>query len=124
MKRAERITTFNKDNFYKATKANWKKIKKVSFEERITFTEQADYRSVSSFYKYAKERVYRLSNHFLTTVASCRWLLDGEEYKDSHEYILAFCAWEDFEMNLTTYEPVLGMVVEGYWKDFEFHVVA
>lgn len=76
----------NQDNFYQNTVANWKEVKKVDFKP--------NFKSDSgSQYMYGDGGVYRKSNHFVSFIASCSWLLNGEYCNDTK---IAFCKFEDF----------------------------
>ena len=94
-----------KDNFFKATKADWTFKKEMTLDAIIKFRASADFISDSgSSYKYTQRGVYRVSNHFTHHVASCDWTMDGEE----HEYIvvMAYCSWKNFE---STFSNVCGL---------------
>ena len=67
-------TVINRDTFFKDTYADWRMVKKHPDRE-------PDYKSKSgSEYWYEKDGVYRRSNHW-GNVASCWWLLDGNQYQ-------------------------------------------
>jgi hypothetical protein len=105
----------NKDDFYKATKADWKFKRNVSLKYRNQFIAEADFVSDSfSAYKYTSRGVYRLSNHFNHNVASCDWTLDGQEHNCG--FVLAYCSWKNFERKLST---IYG--VTGYWYNYNFY---
>ena len=83
----------NQTNFSLFTYANFQKAsKKIDKWDFISKT--------GSKYKYDKQGVYRLSNHFSHKVSSCSWLLDNKEYI-SDEEVLGYCAWEDFIFKTT-----------------------
>lgn len=105
----------NKNNFFKATKADWKLRKAVSLKFRNRFIAEADFVSDSfSAYKFTSKGVYRLSNHFNHKVASCDWTLDGKEHNGG--FVLAYCSWKNFKKNLRT---ICG--VTGYWYNNNFY---
>ena len=88
-----------KNNFFKNTNANWtfKKVVGYGSKEQQIFFENADFISESrSAYKYTQRGVYRMSNHFNECVATCNWLLDGEEH--AYDLVIAYCPWGAFEM--------------------------
>jgi hypothetical protein len=105
----------NKDDFFKATKADWKFKRNVSLQYRNQFIAEADFVSDSfSAYKYTNKGVYRLSDHFNHNVASCDWTLDGQEH--NRGFVLAYCSWKSFERRLRT---IYG--VTGYWYNNDFY---
>ena len=76
----------NKTNFHDCTVANW-------IESEVNFI--ADYKSGSgSEYMFTDKGVYRKSNHWLKTVNTCIWLLNGIE---SNNDTIAFCSFENFK---------------------------
>ena len=104
-----------KDDFFKATKADWTFKKEMKGNSVLKFRETADFVSDSgSSYKYTQRGVYRVSNHFTHNVASCDWTMDGEE----HEFIIvmAYCSWKDFERITST---CCGY--DGYWYRHDFY---
>lgn len=75
------------NNFFNCTIANWK-----TTNNKINF--RSNYTSNSgSQYMYTEEGVYRKSNHWSGSIASCIWLLNGTE---SESETIAFCKWSDF----------------------------
>lgn len=70
-------TAVNRENFFKNTYVDWGMVKKHPDRE-------PDYKSGSgSEYWYEKDGVYRRSNHW-GNVASCWWLLNGNQYQSMH----------------------------------------
>ena len=105
----------NKEDFYKTTTADWKFLEYVSPEHEKQFIAEADFVSESlSAYKYTREGVYRISDHFTYRVATCCWTLNGREHLG--RVVLAFCAWKDFERRLWTRNGVTG-----YWFHGNFY---
>ena len=105
----------DKNDFFIATKANWKFKKNMTTKAILKFKESADFVSDSlSMYKYTRQGVYRVSNHFNDHVASCNWLLDGKEH--SFTMVMAYCSWKDFERIIS---KCCGY--EGYWYKHEFY---
>ena len=88
-----------KDNFFKNTKADWTFKSNVAYgsKEQQDFFDSANFISDSrSAYKYTQRGVYRMSNHFNENVATCSWMLDGEEH--AYDLVIAYCTWGAFEM--------------------------
>jgi hypothetical protein len=103
----------SKEDFYIATKANWRKMAELESREQIeAFFDASDFRSAESAYKYTEDGVYRCSNHWLEEVASCNWLLDGQEFY-SYRFAIGFCRWEDFDRILREWHGKTGYVFHG-----------
>ena len=81
------MTTFNKDNFFQGTEANFISCDRPAGEP--------DYSSDGgSDYWYTENGVVRGSGHWLTTVATCNWSLNGEYVNNTYTY--GYCDFKDF----------------------------
>lgn len=77
-------------NFHVDTFANFTKIKKSELPNR-----KPDFKSKSgSKYWYERDKVYRHSDHWGRTIASCNWLIDGNALKKETQGV---CYLSDFK---------------------------
>lgn len=87
---------YNKDTYFCSTIANFKEVENEEILNRIE-NGDFDFQSDSnSKYIYTDEGVYRYSDHWNNSIASCSWFLDNKEVG---ELKLGFCSWNDFVPN-------------------------
>jgi len=92
----EEKSNTSKDNFYLATIAN--------FTEAFNIEFKADYTSESgSSYMYTNEGVYRKSDHWNSSVASCEWFLNGFS---TDIKTIGFCKWSDFAKKISMFSAL------------------
>ena len=87
---------YNKYNYYRNTYAVFKEVN----PKDLPFSIWHYVSKSGSSYFYAKEGVYRLSNHW-GRAAKCRWVLDaeGEIYVSKGRSRVGFALWSDFYEN-------------------------
>lgn len=111
---------YNKDTYFCSTIANFKEVENKEILNRIE-NGDFDYQSDSnSKYIYTDDGVYRYSNHWNNSIASCSWFLDNKEVG---ELKLGFCSWNDFVPNnfyLVIYSNDIDLI-KKYIKSFEFN---